>query len=180
MATLFNSGIRRLMPEGSGHLCIFFLAFFLIPGLLSAQAKKPDFSGKWTLNEGKSKLDDGPAWGLVTRMTIEQKGNNLTAERVSRNRDGEELTSTDKLTLDGKDCNNSAEGRTRISKAAWSEDGNSLTVKTHMSVNRDGQTWEMDMTEVYILKEKNTLEVQYTSVSQRGERQRTLVYEKSN
>ncbi len=180
MATLNNAQMIKLIPGCTAYLAIILFIFLLMPGSLSAQGKKPDFSGKWTLNESKSKLDEGPSWGTAIRMTIQHNGNNLTAERVSRNRDGDEMTTTDKLTLDGKECNNSTEGRTRTSKASWATDGNSLTIITHMVFERDGQSFESDATEVFKLQDKNALVIEYKSVSQRGERQRTLVYDKSN
>jgi hypothetical protein len=178
MAPLNNFESGRLHSGILRHLITLLIAVLLMPNVVSAQGKKPDFSGKWTLNENKSKLDESPYWGMAVRMTIDQKGNNFNATRVTKGRDGEEISNTDKLTLDGKECDNAPEGR-RKSTATWASDGNSLTVKTHSIMERNGQRFEMDITEVYKLQDKNTMIIEYTSVSQRGERQRTQVYDKS-
>ncbi|HLF34181.1 MAG TPA: hypothetical protein VI583_08085 [Cyclobacteriaceae bacterium] len=178
MVPLNNFETGRLQSGILRHLITLLIAVLIIPNGVSAQGKKPDFSGKWTLNESKSKLDEGPFWGMAIKTTIDQKGNNFTSIRVTRGRDGEEMTMTEKLTLDGKECDNAPEGR-RKSTASWTADGTSLTVKTHSIMERNGQLFEIDVTEVYTLQDKNTMVIEYTSESQRGERQRTQVYDRS-
>ncbi len=153
------------------------IVFSLLPAISRAQGKV-NFTGKWTLNESKSNLGEGNFRGS-SQLTVEQKGNDMTIERVSHNRNGDEMTTTDKLTLDGKECDNSSGNRTRKSKASWSADGKTLTINSHMEFSRDGNTFSFDVVETWKLQNSGALEVDYSSKSPRGERNMTLVYEKS-
>ena len=164
----------RFIPAASFLMIIFLLS----PSAIRAQGKT-DFSGKWTLNESKSELGDGNYRGGASRMTIQQQGNNLTIERVSQNRNGDEITTTEKITLDGKESDNSTDNRTRKSKAMWSADGKMLTINTHMEFDRNGDTMSFDVVEIWKMQDSKTMVIDYTSTSSRGERKRSFVYEKS-
>lgn len=155
------------------------LVLFLVMPITGNSQGKASFSGKWTLNESKSNFGDGNYRGGASAMTVQQQGNNLTIERVSQNRNGDEMTRTEKLTLDGKECDNSSDNRTSKSKATWSSDGKSLTINTHMEFERNGDTFSFDTIEVWKMQDARTLVIDYTSQSQRGERKRTYVYDKS-
>jgi hypothetical protein len=141
-------------------------------------AKKANFSGEWALNESKSELGEGRMFSPV-KLTVQQEGNSMTLERTRTGRDGEERTSKEVLTLDGKESINKSENRTSTSTATWSKDGKTLTIVTNTEINREGETFQMKSTEVWTLGEDGKiLQVQSDSTSPRGERSVKLVYDK--
>ncbi len=115
-------------------------------------AKKANFTGEWALNESKSELGEGRMYSPV-KMTVQQEGNSITLERTRTGRDGEERTSKEVLTLDGKESINKGENRTSTSTATWSKDGKTLTILTNTEINREGETIKMKSTEIWTLEE---------------------------
>ena len=78
-------------------LAILFISVF-------ASAQGINFSGSWKLNSSKSKLGD--QFSMAPKeIIVTQNGNNLNIEKHSEFQ-GQTYTSTDKLTLDGKECIN--------------------------------------------------------------------------
>lgn len=154
-------------------LCPF---LFLSEG--SAVAKKVDFSGQWTLNEIESKMAEG-GFRSASALVVKQDGNTLMIERTRTGRNGEERTTTETVTLDGKETVNKGESRSTTSSATWSGDGNSLTIKSKTEFERQGETIEMTRTEIWTLdKGGKTLTIESSSSSSRGDRSATLVYNK--
>jgi hypothetical protein len=150
---------------------------FLLP-MATYAAKKVDFSGKWNLNESKSEMGEGNFFSAA-KMTVTQKGNTLTIERTRTGRDGQERTSGETLTLDGKENITKTENRNTTSVATWSGDGTTLTIKSNIEFNRQGETFQMTRTEVWTLAEDGKiLKIKSDSSSSRGERSVTLVYDK--
>ena len=142
-------------------------------------AQKPNFSGTWGFNEDKSELGEGGFRGAAVKLMIKQEGNNMSIERVSQRRDGEEFTTTEKYTLDGKECENPARNTTRKSTVTWSEDSKSLTISSTMVFEREGQEMEMKTSEVLSLTDDGkSLSINSTSMTPRGEMKRTYVYDK--
>jgi hypothetical protein len=141
---------------------------------------KVDFSGTWNFNEEKSEMGEGGRFMRATKLVISQKDNDMTLERHVTRRDGETSTMTDKLTLDGKECENPAFGEnTKKSVVTWSEDGKNLTINTTMEFWREGDKTEITSVEIYKLSEDgNTLTIDYSGTSPRGERKATYVYDK--
>ena len=168
----------------SGKTLFFYLfsiilcATLLAPGYAYSSKAKTDFSGKWVLSEDKSEMGEG-RFRRSANIAIEQDGNNLKLERTRTGRDGQEMTTTQDMTLDGKEVVNERENRTTKTTATWSEDGTSLNVNSTMAFTRDGQTFESTSKEVWTLSEDGkTLTILYTSSSQRGDTKATLVYDK--
>ena len=160
------------------------MAFFLVVVCLSLPLKAStapgtvNFSGQWTLNDSKSDLGGG-GFGIGKKLNITQDGNNLTIERTVANRNGEERTMTGKYTLDGKESNNSMGNRTSKSVLTWSADGKTLTITTNTTFERNGQSMTSKNVEVWTLGNGgNTLNIDHTMKSSRGERHSTLVYDK--
>lgn len=145
----------------------------------SAIDGETDYSGEWTFNESKSNLGEGRFRGASPTLTVKQDGINLVIERVRRNREGQESKSTEKLTLDGKECKNDTGRGTRTSTASWSEDGKTLTINSVMVFDRGGETMEMKSAEVWELTDGGkSLTIKSTSSTPGGERKTTLVYDK--
>jgi hypothetical protein len=154
--------------------------FILISSVTFAQ--KVNFSGTWTYNETKSVIGgEGGPRGAAIKMIIKQDGNNLSIEKTTRRQSGEESTFTENYTLDGKECKNPTFGdRTKKSTASWSQDKKSLTITSKTVFEREGQQMEVNTTEIYTLSsDKKNLNIDYTSVSSRGERKNTFVYDKA-
>ena len=179
MKTLLNNRPGMLLKTAFPGAGLFFLILIFASPLLNAQGKNPDFSGKWTFNESKSKMGDNGPGGIAITLTITQNDNQMTIVRVSKNRNGDEMTITDNLTLDGKETDNSSGNRTRKSSATWTDGGKSLTIKYHMTFNRNGQDMNVDTNEVCKLQDPKTLVIDFKSKSDRGERAGTRVYDKT-
>lgn len=165
---------RKVFP-----LCAWLLlcAFFFVP-TTSFAAGDVDFSGKWTLNESKSDLGEGRFFA-ATKMTITQDKKSITFERTRTGRDGEERTSSETISLDGKENASETENRKTVSVATWSEDKNTLTIKSNIEFSRQSETMEMQRTEVLILGEDGkVLKIQSDMSSERGDRSVSLVYDK--
>jgi len=171
----------------SGNICktgftvstIIFVCFFLLSSAsIFAQDKKTDFSGSWKLNESKSQMGEGRGRMAATKMKITQAASVLTNEKTSVRQSGEEVTSTEKVTFDGKETDNSANNRKRKSIASWSADGKVLTVNSNTIFDRDGNTMEIKAVEVYTLSTDDTITIESSSSSSRGDFKATLVYDK--
>ena len=66
-----------------------------------------NYSGTWTLNQTKSNMGEGMGGRMAAKaLTVVQQGNDLSVERTQDSRDGEEMKTTSKYTLDGKECAN--------------------------------------------------------------------------
>jgi hypothetical protein len=152
----------------------------LAAACVAALAGPPDFSGSWTLNAEKSALGEGGRWRTPVRMTVTLKGDSLLVERVSRRDTGEERTSTERLSLDGKECQTGAPDRPRTSKAVWAEGGKQIAVSSSSVFERDGNRMEMTSVEIWALSEDGkALTASFVSTSPRGERKATYVYDRT-
>jgi hypothetical protein len=154
---------------------------FTVPAMTNAQSGKTDFSGKWAMNSDKSKLPEGSGGGMRMGdgdLVVTQAGNTLTVERTRTGRDGQEMTTSTKYTLDGKETVNTTQRGERKSIAKWSADGKSLTITTNMSFEMNGQTREMKSTEVWTLVNPSTLSIESTRNGRNGDVTMTLVYDK--
>ena len=153
-------------------------SFFLIPLKAIAASEKVNFSGEWTFNKAKSNTAIHQVIFLGAFKLL-QKGNELTIERLSMNRDGQEMKSTEKYTLDGKECENTTRNRTRKSIVTWSEDGNSITISSKMVFDRNGQTMEIKIIEIWKLEDGGkSLSIESSHSTPMGERKATLIYDK--
>ena len=173
---------------------------FAVPMLFSQATGKVDFSGTYNLNREKSDFGQPPqgapgagggqppagggGGGMRGRMTpsqlkVTQAGNDLTVDRIVKVEYQDDRVTTDKLTLDGKECELPGFGNSvRKMTATWSADGTALTVISNSVFEREGNKFEMSTTEVWTLKE-GALVIDTTSKTPRGERKTVLVYEKA-
>jgi hypothetical protein len=160
------------------------MAFLLLEQNSFAQGSKVNFSGAWAFNESKSDVGGGGGRGFrmgSSQMTVTQEGMNLTIARIRTNRDGEQTTTTDKYTMDGKEIvNESSSGRGGPTKTtvSWSADGKTLNFAVTRTFEREGQTMEMKSSEAWTLTDARTLSVVSTFNTPDGEMKTTLVYDK--
>jgi len=131
-----------------------------------------DFSGNWKLNASKSKLGDQFSFA-PKEIIVVQEGNDLNLEKHS-DFQGQEFTTTDKLTLDGKECVNAGFMDTeKKSTAVWSDDKKMLTITSKIPMQ--GET--MTITEVYKI-DGECMIVDMNSSSSYGDMVETQVYDK--
>ena len=159
-------------------LLVSMIASLLLIPAASYAGENTDFTGEWTLNEDKSDLGEGRFFSAL-KIAVKQEGNTITIERTRTGRDGGERTSSETLTMDGKENINEGERRTSTSVLTWSDDGSTLTIKTKREFNRQGETIEMASIEVWTMAEDGTtLKIQSDISSPRGERSVSLIYER--
>jgi hypothetical protein len=138
--------------------------------------KSVDFSGDWTLNEAKSNLGEG-RFMSSSAITVKQEARSIIIERTRSGRNGQTRTSSETLTLDGKENINEGENRSSVTTVSMADDGTSMTIKSDTKMSRQGQSFEMKSTETWTLNGK-ILTIKTTMSSQMGERYATLVYDK--
>jgi hypothetical protein len=114
----------------------------------SAIAQVPDLSGSWKLNSEKSKLNAEFSFA-PKEIKITQAGNDFTVEKHSSFQD-QEFVTTDKLTLDGKECINTGFQDTQKSQLPSVRRQNFVEGHIQMSIGDGG---EMTTTEVYKMDE---------------------------
>ncbi|HAX92984.1 MAG TPA: hypothetical protein DCY25_03390 [Bacteroidales bacterium] len=136
-------------------------------------AQGPDFSGSWKLNDSKSTL--GAEFSMAPKeVIIAQTGNDMSVEKHSEFQ-GQAFVSADKLTLDGKECTNTAfQDMQKKSTCTWSDDKTSLKVVSKMSMGDGG---DITINEVYKL-DGDTLVIESTANSSYGDLTEKMVYEK--
>jgi hypothetical protein len=140
---------------------------------------KTDFSGTWSMNAEKSATGENAPRRVAAKMTVAQKGDTLSVERIIKRSTGEETVTTEKLTMDGKECVSTVMDRPRTSTAKWSEDGKTLTIASKSVFERDGNKIEMNSTETWKLSEDGKiLNMDVASTSPRGDRKGTFIYDK--
>lgn len=144
------------------------LAAAFICSLAMAQT---DLSGSWKLNAEKSK--QGEFSFAPKELVLVQKDNNLSVESLSSFQ-GQERKSTEKYTLDGKECVNAGMMNTeRKSTATWSEDKTTLKIVSKMAFQDQTFTTQ----ETYKLN-AGTLVVESSMTMQDREMKETRVYDK--
>jgi hypothetical protein len=107
-------------------------------------AQNPDFSGKWKLNESKSKR--GEFSFAPSEISITQEANKMTTTRVNEFQ-GNVMERTSSYALDGSESKNEGfQGSEIITIAAWEKDGKSLKMVTSFEMQNGG---EMTITAIY-------------------------------
>ncbi len=149
----------------------FLLATFLISSVATAQVV--NFSGTWKLNSSKSKLNE--EFSMAPKeLILTQKGNDLDVERHSSFQ-GQDFTTNDKFTLDGKECINPGwQDTQKKSTAVWSDDKKSLKITTKFPMNDGG---EMIIVAVYKMDGSNMV-IESSASSSFGDMAETMVYDK--
>ena len=149
----------------------FFLTAFLMSSVLSAQGT--NFSGSWKLNSTKSKLNT--EFSMAPKeIIVDQKGNSMKIEKHSTFQE-QDFTTTDTLTLDGKECINAGfQDTQKKSTAVWSDDKTSLKISSKIAMGDGG---EMTIIEVYKMDGGN-LVIESNATSSYGELIETMAYDK--
>lgn len=157
-------------------------AFFIAPVFLLFFMTKPDrvnFSGNWSLNEGKSDL--GQFGDYVPRnISVSQKDDSITISRTSKTFNGDDVTNTQTMSYDGKETESTVFGSSKEkSSSKWSDDGQTLTITYTLLLDFNGQTNEIKGTEIWTLMDDGkTILEQNSSSSSFGDNSTKCYYEK--
>lgn len=155
--------------------CLFLLSSAVIV------AQKSNFAGSWTLNEVKSPMPENGFRMGSTKIIATQDDLKLSIERTFKGQNGEDMTTKEVYTLDGKECENLFfQTMKRKSTAVWSADGKVLTVNSVTLFERDGETMEMKSYETWKLSDDVsvlTMEISFTTPN--GDMKSTCIYDKA-
>ena len=138
-----------------------------------------NLSGEWTLNKDKSSFCEFGENIAPKKIIINSADNSVTIERLSPNFQGEDYTTKETLTFDGKEteivmfANNK-----KKSTAKWSADGQSLLIASKIYFDIQGEMTEIKQDEVLKLTPEGQLSVQSVSNSSFGTMEMKLVYDK--
>ncbi|MGD0342864.1 MAG: hypothetical protein ABSA76_14270 [Bacteroidales bacterium] len=143
------------------HLAIVFasfISFFLLSSAtLKAQAPV-NFSGKWAYDKSKSNTDKG---SLFTEgdeiLVITQDATSISVERTLIRPGSDNLTSTDKFNLEGKEIIEKSDTETTKRTAKWSADKNVLTLTTIITFDPSVSTVEYRTDDNYKLTDNGKL-----------------------
>jgi hypothetical protein len=158
------------------------LALIIAPAFIlsfNIKADRANFSGDWSLNEGKSEL--GQFGNFAPRkIKVDQKADSITISKTAPSFTGEDVTTTETLSFDGKEIENTVFGTSkRKASAKWSDDGQTLTITYNLMLDFNGQINEIKGTETWTLSDAGkTLLSQNNSSSSFGDIAAKGVYEK--
>ena len=166
-----KSEIKMLLPK---ELALVLMLFIMAPSVIRAQTGNVNFSGSWSLNQGKSTTGGDQRMAASPTMTVTQESNKLSVTRTASNRDGGSTQNTTNFSLDGKEMVNSTQRGESKTVAAWSSDGKSLTLTTTRSFNGT----DMKTVEIWMIDSSNALSIKSDVTMPQGNRSSTLVYDK--
>src|SRR5215213_8773554 len=128
-----------------------------------------NFSGVWTLNKEKSEFGQFGENIAPKKITINSADNSVTIERLSPTMTGEEYTTKETLTFDGKEVETPLYGpNKKKSTAKWSADGQSLLISQIINFDNNGELMEIKVEEVWKLNASGQLSLESTSNSSFG------------
>jgi hypothetical protein len=144
----------RKLNSSKFRIYLVMAAFCMTTSGLFAQA---NFAGTWAFNDSKSNFGDSQFRFAATSMVVTQDANTLSVESTMPGRDGEEMKTSAKYTLDGKVSENPMFNTTRKSTVTWSADKSSLIISSTMTFDMNGETREMKSTETWKLSDGGKL-----------------------
>lgn len=145
-----------------------------------------NFSGEWRLNESKSNHRDFPLCIFAgdrrrsKTMKIAAHTGFLTVDVASGAPDGTLVTRQEQLVFDGKQNEVTHIGVQRDqSSAAWSGDGQTMTVNTVRSFDKNGSTADFTITEVWtLINNGKSIAIEVQGKSKSGQHTMMLVYDR--
>ncbi len=139
-----------------------------------------NFSGSWAFNESKSNFGESQFRFAATSMVVTQDASTISVESTMPSRDGGEMKTSARYTLDGKVSENPMFNTTRKSTVAWSPDKTSMIIASTMSFEMNGETREMKSTDTWKLAEDGKVLMIESVRSGRdgGEMKTTVAYDK--
>ena len=145
----------------------------------STKADRANFSGTWALNQGKSEL--GQRARAATQIKAEQTDDAITISRTTPGfQGGDDVTTTETLGFDGKEVSGTGfGGSTRKSSLKWADDGQSFTISSTTTMDRNGQTMTISGTETWALGDGGkSLMITSVRTTQQGDVTTKAAYDK--
>jgi len=144
----------------------------------SVSAKVAD--GEWSLNEESLDQAGGDRRMTPTKMSILQKDKDIRIERVYERVDEDDFVLREDLTLDGEDSESSILTGTKVSSATWSEDQKNILINSTLYFEWEDNEIEFDVSEKMMLDvQSKKLSIDFNFQTPQGDREGTLVYDKS-
>ena len=147
----------------------------------TTKADRANFSGSWTLNEGKSDFGERGARFAIKALKVEQKGDAITITRTTPSfQGGDDVTTTETLGFDGKEVQGTGfGGALRKSTLKWATDEQSLAISSTTSGERNGQSFTVTAKETWTLGDGGkSLVVTSVRTTQQGEATTKAAYDK--
>jgi|SRR5579875_2930371 len=143
------------------------------------KADRANFSGTWKLNESKSDLGQFARFAPHT-IKVEQNNDGITISKTAPSFNGDDVTTTEALTFDGKETETTVFGNSKKkSTVKWSDDAQGMTINYTIELDFNGQTSEIKGTEVWSLSDGGkTLTLKINASSPQGDLSSTAVYDK--
>lgn len=159
------------------------LLLLLLPAFIISFTAKPykaSYAGTWKLNDQKSELGEFGARIAPKKIKVDQKDDAISFARTGTGFNGEEYTTNETITFDGKTAETTIfETSKKKSTIKWSEDGNTFVITYTLLWNFNGETTEINGTEAWSLSaDGKTLTSQQNSTSPQGEFSMKAVYDK--
>ncbi|HPG41468.1 MAG TPA: glycosyl hydrolase [bacterium] len=144
--------------------------------------KMADFSGQWLLNEEKSKFGTMGAGFSPYKLTITQSTVELTAERATMVEYDDDTITMETIKFDGSESisNSGFMGAPRSLTARWSALGDTLFIKSSMSIGQGDRAMKMESSEVWTIGgDGRILSIKQTSGGPWGKQESLSSYEKT-
>lgn len=168
------------------------LVLLLIAGCITPASRGQNhinFTGEWKLNESKSEITEqfplcifGGDRMRSKTLKIGSQAHYMTVDFATSYPDGALYTRQAQLTFDGKENEATYVGISREkSSARWSDDGQTMTVTSVRSFDKNGTTADFTVREDWkLIDGGKSISIQVNSRSKSRENTMTLVYDKQS
>lgn len=139
-----------------------------------------NFSGTWMLNESKSELGQFGGRAVASKIVAVQKADAIDLTKTAMNFQGDEVTSTETLSFDGKESETTVFGTAKKkSNLKWAADNQTFTVTYSINIDRGGQAIEFKGIETWSLAaEGKSITVQTSLTTPNGDITTKAAYDK--
>ena len=154
------------------------LVFSVICLTIPASGQKEVYNGVWKLVKEKSVIPE--YFPVLTKITVNVKGDSLLTERVYEGGDGNEYPFTENVTLDGKEYNINIFTMPRKSKAMINDQDGLLSFES--TTTYQGSTGPDDMIskEIWkVQKDSSIFTISFKNKSAMGDNEGSFVFVKS-
>lgn len=160
-------------------LSLFIVSAFLF-SFTTSKVYQTNFSGTWTLNEGKSELGQFGGRAAPSKMTVDQKGNDVTFTRIGTSPDGSQVSTSETITGDGKVSETTlANAGKKSSTLKWAADGATFTINSTINIDANGQSFTLTVVETWSLSaDGKTLTLDDALTTPQGDINIKAVYDK--
>ncbi len=169
-----------MITSTSKKILLLFISAAFLFSFSTTKAYQTNFSGTWALNESKSELGQFGGRAAPSKMTVDQKGNDVTFTRTGTSPDGNSVSTTETITGDGKvsETTLSNAGK-KSSTLKWAADGTTFTINSTISIDANGQAFTVTVVENWSLSaDGKTLTLDDALTTPQGDINIKAVYDK--